>query len=229
MTAWELAQAWPDAELELIGTGHTGGDEMTERLVAATDRFANRARRGASLSLGPTDRTMARADAKNRHVEPIRHMVTVRAAPERAFDLFTEQMGTWWPVESYSRTVSEFAHEDVQVVRLEFQARMGGSVLEHLSDGRILPWAEVIAWHPPYSVVMAWRPHSSPEPPTEVEMTFTQRGDGTLVELEHRGWEQLSEDFRVGLYDTYARGWITTLGCFAAAADRDIDSAEQSP
>jgi proline iminopeptidase len=40
-TAWELAQAWPDAELELVGTGHTGGDEMTQRLVAATDRFAD--------------------------------------------------------------------------------------------------------------------------------------------------------------------------------------------
>jgi len=39
-TAWELAQAWPDAELELVGTGHTGGGEMTERLLAATSRFA---------------------------------------------------------------------------------------------------------------------------------------------------------------------------------------------
>jgi proline iminopeptidase len=48
VTAWELAEAWPNAELELVGTGHTGGDEMTERLVAATDRFANSARRGAS-------------------------------------------------------------------------------------------------------------------------------------------------------------------------------------
>lgn len=43
VTAWKLAQAWPDAKLELVGTGHSGGDEMTDRLVAATDRFANRA------------------------------------------------------------------------------------------------------------------------------------------------------------------------------------------
>ena len=179
------------------------------------------------MSLGRTDGAEVGSDANKGHVEPIRHMVTVRGVPERAFELFTEQMGTWWPVESYSRAVSEFEH--VRVAELEFQARMGGSVLEHLSDGRILPWAEVIAWHPPHSVVMAWRPHSSPEPPTEVEVTFTERGDGTLVELEHRGWERLSEDFRAGLYDTYARGWITTLRCFAAAADRGIDSAEQSP
>jgi proline iminopeptidase len=40
VTAWELAQAWPGAELHLVGTGHTGGDEMTDRVVAANDRFS---------------------------------------------------------------------------------------------------------------------------------------------------------------------------------------------
>ena len=40
MTAWELAQAWRASRLELVSTGHTGGGDMTERLVAATDRFA---------------------------------------------------------------------------------------------------------------------------------------------------------------------------------------------
>jgi len=28
------------AELHLVGGGHTGGPEMTDRLIAATDRFA---------------------------------------------------------------------------------------------------------------------------------------------------------------------------------------------
>ncbi|MGH3889501.1 MAG: prolyl aminopeptidase [Pseudonocardiaceae bacterium] len=40
MTAWELAQAWPDAELNLVNTGHTGGPDMLARLIAATNRFA---------------------------------------------------------------------------------------------------------------------------------------------------------------------------------------------
>jgi proline iminopeptidase len=40
VTAWELAHAWPGAELHLVGTGHTGGDEMTDRVVTATDRFS---------------------------------------------------------------------------------------------------------------------------------------------------------------------------------------------
>jgi uncharacterized protein YndB with AHSA1/START domain len=150
--------------------------------------------------------------------------LTVRIEPGRAFDLFTEQMGTWWPVQSYSRAVSEFEDEDVEVVELEFQARMGGSIREHMSDGRTLPWAEVTAWHPPHRVRMAWRPHSEPEPPTTVEVTFAAREGGTQVQIEHGGWDQLSVDFREGLYEIYARGWKTTLECFAAAADGDIQS-----
>jgi uncharacterized protein YndB with AHSA1/START domain len=182
-------------------------------------------RRDAEKNLhkhAPTSRRQNRAPVENARAEPIRETVTVRSDPARAFDIFTTQMGAWWPVASYSRAVSEFEHEAVTVVELEFQARMGGSILEHMSDGRVLPWGEVTAWRPPHRFQLAWRPHSRPEPPTEVEVTFAAREGGTLVEVEHRGWQRLSEDFRAELYDVYVRGWPTTLGCFAAAADRDI-------
>lgn len=43
--AWHLAKAWPAAELHLVSTGHTGGDEMRARLVEATDRFRVSGRR----------------------------------------------------------------------------------------------------------------------------------------------------------------------------------------
>lgn len=39
-TAWELARAWPDAELVVVDTGHTGGDPMTAAIIEAIDRFA---------------------------------------------------------------------------------------------------------------------------------------------------------------------------------------------
>jgi uncharacterized protein YndB with AHSA1/START domain len=127
-------------------------------------------------------------------------------------------MGAWWPLDAYSRKVNELADEAVEVEGLEFQARLDGSILEHLSDGRVLPWARVIGWDPPNRVVLAWRPHSAPEPPTELEVTFSAHGAGTVVELEHRGWERLSHGFREGLYDLYVRGWDTTLERFATAA-----------
>ena len=161
-------------------------------------------------------------ESEIRMVEPIRQSVSVRCDPERAFWLFTREMGTWWPVESYSRAVSEFANEGAEVAELEFEARLGGAILEHLSDGRIVPWGEIIAWDPPRRVVMAWRPHSMPEPPTEVDVTITARDGSALVELEHRGWEQVSESFRAAMYPIYARGWVTTMECFASTADRGI-------
>lgn len=44
VTAWELAQVWPDGELVVIqDAGHTARDAgMTEAVIAATDRFAVR-------------------------------------------------------------------------------------------------------------------------------------------------------------------------------------------
>ncbi len=38
--AWDLAGAWPGAELHLVGTGHTGGAEASALVLEATDRFA---------------------------------------------------------------------------------------------------------------------------------------------------------------------------------------------
>ncbi|MFD3610352.1 prolyl aminopeptidase [Streptomyces atroolivaceus] len=40
-TAWELAKAWPDAELTVIdGAGHLGGPATSRAVLAALDRFA---------------------------------------------------------------------------------------------------------------------------------------------------------------------------------------------
>jgi proline iminopeptidase len=42
-TAWELARAWPDAELVIVeDSGHTGSDTMRANITAALARFADR-------------------------------------------------------------------------------------------------------------------------------------------------------------------------------------------
>jgi proline iminopeptidase len=40
--AWQLAKAWPGAELHLVSGGHTGGEEMSNVMMDAADRFARR-------------------------------------------------------------------------------------------------------------------------------------------------------------------------------------------
>jgi uncharacterized protein YndB with AHSA1/START domain len=150
---------------------------------------------------------------------PIAESLAVGVDPALAFEVFTVGMGTWWPVDSYSRAVSELAHEHVEVVRLEFQPRLGGAIIEHLSDGRQLPWGEVIDWDPPQRVVIAWKPHALPEPPTELEVTFRAGPSGTLVELQHRGWDRVSPGFLSEMYGLYERGWPGTLGRFVDVAE----------
>ena len=145
--------------------------------------------------------------------EPIRRSVTVRCDQERAFRVFTEEIGTWWPVETHSRAVSDFEDEDLKVERVEFQTFVGGQVLEHISNGQTLPWGEVRAWDPPTSFALAWKPTFSERPPTVVEVHFTPRGQDTLVELEHRDWGRLGEEVQV-LRADYAEGWILTLERF---------------
>jgi uncharacterized protein YndB with AHSA1/START domain len=72
-------------------------------------------------------------------------------------------------------------------------------------------------------VVLAWKPNTSDRPPTELEVRFTAVAGGTLVELEHRGWERLgeiAEEARAG----YGQGWAGVLTRFAAAAGGDRGS-----
>jgi uncharacterized protein YndB with AHSA1/START domain len=154
-------------------------------------------------------------------IEPIRASTTVRLDPARAFELFTARIDTWWPVESHSRAADDFEGEKVQVERVEFQSFAGGGVLEHLSNGQVLPWGEVLVWKPPVRFVLAWKPNSNAYPPTELEVRFTPQADGTLVQLEHRGWERLGE-IALESRESYGEGWSISLGLFQEAADREV-------
>ena len=41
-TAWELARAWPDAELVIVDdSGHTGSEAMSDELLRTFERFAS--------------------------------------------------------------------------------------------------------------------------------------------------------------------------------------------
>jgi uncharacterized protein YndB with AHSA1/START domain len=154
-------------------------------------------------------------------IEPIRASTSVRLDPARAFDLFTARIDTWWPVETHSRAANDLEGEGVKVERVEFQPGAGGTVLEHLSNGQVLPWGEVLVWDPPARFVLAWKPNSNVNPPTELEVRFTAQPDGTLVELEHRGWERLGE-IALQARGSYGEGWSISLGRFREAAEREV-------
>jgi uncharacterized protein YndB with AHSA1/START domain len=105
---------------------------------------------------------------------------------------------------------------------LEVDAREGGRLQEVLQDGSTRDWGKIVVWQPPHRVVYSWKPNDNPTPPTEVEVRFIPRGDWTLVELEHRGWQHLG-DWAPRVRPLYASegGWTMVLGRFRVAADAD--------
>jgi uncharacterized protein YndB with AHSA1/START domain len=119
----------------------------------------------------------------------VKRSVTVNAPPERAFEVFTAGFSTWWPIESHH--VGE--RPAVEVV---IEPRAGGRWFERDAEGTETPWGYVSGWEPPERLVLAWHltPEyefdPSPDRSTEVEVRFTPQGGGTLVELEHRGFEK---------------------------------------
>ena len=146
-----------------------------------------------------------------------RHSVTVDASPERAFRVFTEELGSWWPPEySWSQDVLE---------QMWMEPRQGGLVTELGPHGFRSDWGRVLAWDPPQRLVFAWQisPRREPEPnpakASEVEVRFTAGDGGTNVELEHRAFERHGEgaaEYERALGSE--QGWPFLLERFAAAA-----------
>jgi uncharacterized protein YndB with AHSA1/START domain len=142
--------------------------------------------------------------------EPVRKSVDVAVGVQEAFAAFHERIADWWPLKEYS----VFLEDATDVV---FEPREGGRVYEISSAGEENDWARVTAWEPSSRLVLAWSPNREPGPETEIEVRFTPDGDGTRVDLEHRGWEILGEraDAARGEYDA---GWGGLLAVYAQTA-----------
>jgi uncharacterized protein YndB with AHSA1/START domain len=119
----------------------------------------------------------------------VRRSVTVQAPPERAFEVFAAGFSSWWPIESHHIG-------DAMAVEVVIDPFEGGRWFERDADGHECNWGFVSGWDPPHRLLLAW--HLTPEydfdpdpaKATEVEVTFTPHDGGTLVELEHRGFER---------------------------------------
>jgi uncharacterized protein YndB with AHSA1/START domain len=126
----------------------------------------------------------------------------VPATPERAFEVFTEELATWWPYATHS--VEAMAEGGGSPQTVVFETGPNGRVYEVMSSGKEAHWADVIAWEPPHRFVWEWK--VNPDAPTEVEVRFTPDGEGTRVELEHRGFERLGDGAEES-HRGYSEGW----------------------
>jgi uncharacterized protein YndB with AHSA1/START domain len=145
--------------------------------------------------------------------------IVVDAPIERAFSVFTEHIGTWWPPE----------HHILQgdLAEMVFEPRVGGHVYDRATDGTECRWARVLAYEPPtrfvitWDISLAWQIETDPNRTSEIEVRFEDEGDGrTRVALEHRhldrhgdGWEQMRD--AVGAPDGWDLGLQRLAGVLA--------------
>lgn len=144
-------------------------------------------------------------------IEPVTKTRPVPLAPDAAFELFTRRISEWWPLATHS--ISE---DTTATVR--FEGRVGGRVVEVTPDGAECSWADVLAWDPPHRFVLAWHPNPEPEAASILEVRFQPDGDGALVTLVHRGWEEFGADQGAELRGGYDQGWELVLAPFEEAA-----------
>jgi uncharacterized protein YndB with AHSA1/START domain len=145
----------------------------------------------------------------------VRAEVVVEAPVERAFSVFTDDIGSWWHPEHHLL--------EAQVKEMVFEPRAGGHIIDRGVDGSEDRWARVLAYEPPNRVVFSWdistqwQRETDLDKTSEVEVRFIAEAPGrTRVELEHRnlerhgdGWEGMRD--AVGAPD----GWPGGLEAFA--------------
>lgn len=156
----------------------------------------------------------------------VRRSVLVNAGIERAFEVFTASIGTWWP---RSHKIGGAA-----MVSAAIEPRAGGRWYEIGEDGSECQWGEVLAWEPPQRLLLAWRIGTdwkyNPDLLTEVEVKFTSvDGARTEVALEHRKLENMgasAEETRA-IFDSEG-GWLGILANFQAVVAANADKRAAS-
>lgn len=177
-------------------------------LRAYFDRFWNRSLAAFKQAVEHTqEETMTTQTADT----SVHASIVVDAPPQRAFDVFTADMASWWPPEHHILTG--------ELAEMVFEPREGGAVYDRAVDGTECRWARVLVYQPPHRLVISWditldwQIETNPDRTSEIEVRFLPEApDRTRVELEHRhlhrhgeGWEQMRD--AVGSPD----GWALNL------------------
>ena len=155
-------------------------------------------------------------------IAPIRRTAHTKAPPAKAFDIFTGQIGRWWPKGP--------GIGPKPLVEVVIEPGVGGRWFERDAEGCETQWGCVLEWDPPGRLVLCWQLNREkrfdPHLVTEVELTFNAAaGGGTDVSLEHRNLERFGQD-AVQWLSNIGGGWTQKLGEYADYAN-DLPDQEE--
>lgn len=148
----------------------------------------------------------------------VRKIIRVKAPRDIAWRVFTEQMGTWWPLAVYKIG-------KVDAVDAIIEPRVGGRWYERGDDGSHCDWGSVLLWEPTTRLILSWDIDANfqydPKLKTEIEVLFIAEGNGsTRVELEHRRLDRFG-DRRAEMRNIFDKtgDWGQLLAAFAQKAE----------
>ncbi len=134
--------------------------------------------------------------------------VDVDAPIERAFHVFTAEIGTWWDDDKHIL--------DAPLAEMVFEPYVGGNIIDRGVDGSECRWARVLAYDPPRRVCFSWdintqwQIETDPARTSEVEIAFTQTTPArTHVVLTHRHLERHGDGWQ-SMRAAVSSGWSLT-------------------
>jgi uncharacterized protein YciI len=131
-------------------------------------------------------------------IPPIRREVLVDADPATAFEVFTHNLGQWWPLAELS------VYGDDATV-----AFADGQIVERSADGQSAIWGTVTRWEPPGLVAVSWHPGQQADQASNVEVSFAAADGQTRVTVQHSGWESFADP--AAARAEYDHGWPMVL------------------
>ena len=146
-------------------------------------------------------------------IEPVIKTITVPCPPGKAFDIFVNDIGKWWPLETHA--ISPSNDEKAETVHIE--GIVGGDVFEISSSGVRHKWGKVVVFKPGEVFAMTWHLSNPPRLGTLITVTFIPiPGGGTEVILRHDNWQALGDSAREKR-DQYNHGWVSVLSLYTEA------------
>lgn len=113
----------------------------------------------------------------------------VKATPQRAFDVFTQEIALWWRPNG----LFELTPRSDGVLR--FEPGEGGRLVTDLPSGKTFEIGNITTWRPGELLAFTWRQATfAPEQVTTVEVRFEAIADETRVTIEHRGWDTIPQE-----------------------------------
>jgi len=155
----------------------------------------------------------------------ITKQIVVATTRQKAFALFTQGIGDWWPVASHSLS----AGENKMPLAVTMTSGIGGVITETLYDGTTARWGVITAWEPGEFLAFTWHLRRPESQQTLVTIRFSTVKGGTCVTLVHSNWAVLGLDAET-IRNQYNAGWDYVLAdCFANAVSQTTNRSSPRP